>query len=169
VAEPLIPPEAVVRPAEPGDLDALIALRQENGRVHEALDPSIYRVPQAHAVRIHFERVLAEPDPRSVVLVLADGPTLLGMAEVALSEPPPDHQVLLPTPTARLHVVVAPGARGRGVGTALERAAAEWAKSQGARELIAGIQADNRPAQSFYGWAGYRDQAVVMVRDLGDQ
>lgn len=155
-----------VRRARPSDVEALVFLRQENGRVHEALDPTIYRVPRAETARRHFERFLAEADDRKAVLVLADGSEIFGMVEVSLDDPPPGHQVLQPTPTARLHVVVAPQARGQGIGTALEAAAGDWAAAQGARLLVAGIQADNEAAQQFYGWAGYRDQAVVMVRDL---
>ena len=125
-------------------------------------------MPDADVVRRHFLEVLGSSDDRAAVLVLVDGPDVLGMVEVSLSDDPPEHQVLLPNGTARLHVVVAPTARGLGVGTALERAAAAWAVGRGARVLVAGIQADNHPALQFYGWVGYRDQAVVKVRELED-
>ena len=45
-------------------------------------------------------------------------------------------------------------------------AAQAWAVSRGARQLVAGIQSDNRPALRFYGSRGYRDNAVVRIKDL---
>jgi len=52
-----------VRPAELRDLDDLVQLRLENGRVHAVLDPSVYRVPDSKAVREHFNaRLMADDD-----------------------------------------------------------------------------------------------------------
>jgi GNAT superfamily N-acetyltransferase len=51
---------------------------------------------------------------------------------------------------------VAPGWRGRGVGTALFTAAERWATGRGARELLVETQDTNAPACAFYARRGCR-------------
>jgi len=155
-----------VRAASPGDLEALVQLRLENGRVHALLDPSVYRVPNAEQVREHFAARLAEKDPRSAVLVACVDGAVLGSAEVALDPPPPGHQILRPLLTAHVHLVVAEHARALGVGRNLEEAAEVWAADRGVRQLVAGIQAHNRPALLFCRCRGYRDNGLVRIKDL---
>jgi GNAT superfamily N-acetyltransferase len=155
-----------VRAACLGDIEALVRLRLENGRVHVLLDPTVYRVPDPAQVREHFAAVLAEDDPRSAVLVAVVDDAVLGLAEIALDLEPPAHQILQPLTSAHVHLVVAAQARGLGLGAALAQAAQMWAAAQGVRQLVAGIQSDNRPALRFYGSRGYRDNAVVRIKDL---
>jgi GNAT superfamily N-acetyltransferase len=155
-----------VRPATGSDLDALVALRIENGRVHVALDPTVYRVPDDEHVRRYFAGWLADPPADAAVLVAEVDGVVVGLAEVSIDGPVPDHQVLQPIQTGRLHLVVAPPSRGNGVGHALEQAARQWAVDHGIRRLVAGIQADNETGLAFYGRQGYRDNAMVRFTDL---
>jgi len=154
-----------VRPADPRDLDVLVQLRLENGRVHAVLDPSLYRVPDSQAVRAHFDARLIADDDDQVLLVAVIDDRVLGLAEVTLDPPPPAHQILLPVPNAHLHVIVAALARGQGIGGRLELAAREWAGSRGVQQLIAGIQIDNQAAIDFYDRRGYRANATIRLRD----
>ena len=142
-------------------------LRLENGRVHNLLDPTVYRVPDTELVREHFTAWLAEGDPDAVMFVGVDNDdVVLGLAEVAVDPEPPAHQVLQPLRSAHLHLVVAEQARGLGLGSALSEAVQAWAADRGVRQLVAGIQSDNEPALRFYRSHGYRDHAVVWINDL---
>ena len=85
-----------VRPAEPRDLEDLVRLRLENGQVHAALDPSVYRVPDPAAVREHFKAHLQEDDADQALLVAVVDGRVYGLAEVSLDPSPPAHQILLP-------------------------------------------------------------------------
>ena len=156
----------LVRLAVPGDLEALVRLRLENGRVHVLLDPTVYRVPDPAKVREHFAAVLAQDERRSAVLVAVVDDDVLGLAEIALDPEPPAHQILQPTPSAHVHLVVAAEARGQGLVAALAEAAQAWAARRGARQVVAGIQSDNQPALRFYADRGYRDNGVVRIKDL---
>jgi len=49
-----------------------------------------------------------------------------------------------------LTIGVVPDARGRGVGTALARAAMTWARAHGARKLHLEVAETNRPARALY-------------------
>jgi len=155
-----------VRAACSGDVEALVHLRLEKGRVHVLLDPTVYRVPDPAKVREHFVAVLAEDDPASALLVAVVDNAVHGLAEIALDPEPPAHQILEPLPSAHVHLVVAQQTRGLGLGAALAEAAQAWAAARGVRQLVAGIQSDNRPALRFYGSRGYRDNAVVRIKDL---
>lgn len=59
-----------VRPARAEDVQALVELRLANARRHVELDPCSYRLPDACAVRRHFEQVLSNsPAPTTTILV----------------------------------------------------------------------------------------------------
>lgn len=155
--------ECVVRPATRSDVPVLVQLRLENARVHLALDPATYRVPDEGVVHRHY---LDGVD--GAFLALAElGGEVVGMVEVLPASPPPAHQVLRATPSAHLHTVVLPHARGRGVGRALVDAAEAWARGRGVEELVAGIHHLNVPADSFYAEHGYGPHGVVRVKQLG--
>ena len=153
----------IVRAAELGDLDELIELRLENGRVHAALDPSVYRVPDRAAVRSHYVAELtADHDGRALLVAVVEQ-LVVGLAEVSIDPPSPAHAILLPVPAGRLHLMVARDRRGQGVGRRLERAAREWASLHGVRQLVAGIHVDNHNALEFYERRGYRDNAMIRI------
>jgi ribosomal protein S18 acetylase RimI-like enzyme len=152
-----------VRAARAADLDALTALRLENGRAHVELDPTVYRVPERSAVERYFaDRVGAS----ALWVATADGNSVVGMVEIVPNPPPPDDEILRPVPAAHVHVVVSRDARGRGVGTALLQRAEEWASTHGIERLVAGIQSDNSSGLGFYEHAGYRENGRVKIKDV---
>lgn len=157
-----------VRAAAVGDLDELVELRLENGRVHAALDPSVYRIPDRAAVRSHYVAELAAAHDGRALLVAVVEQRVVGLTEVSIDPSPPAHQILLPAPSGHLHLVVASDTRGQGVGRRLERAAREWASLHGVRQLVAGIHVANHTALAFYERRGYRDNATIRLADLDD-
>jgi GNAT superfamily N-acetyltransferase len=58
--------------------------------------------------------------------------------------------VLVPARGWLGHLYVAPGHRRKGIAEALVRAAADWAKSEGAESLELNVLAANEPARRFY-------------------
>lgn len=156
-----------VRQATVADVSSLVRLRLANAEAHLALDPDIYRIPQQAAVLRHFTSVLADAAGRDAVLVAeaADG-RLLGMVEVLRHSDPPDHQILRPEPSAQIHTVVLPEARGLGVGSALLAAAQRWATDRGIPYLSAGIHHRNVDAVRFYRRHGFTDAGLSLGRRL---
>jgi GNAT superfamily N-acetyltransferase len=68
---------------------------------------------------------------------------------------------------ARLVIlVVAEGARERGVGAALVEAVERWALARGARELVVNSGSHRREAHRFYERAGFRITGIRLVKDL---
>lgn len=144
-----------VRPAAPSDLKDLVDLRLENGRVHAALGPAVYRVPEPAAVGAHVTAELSAGHNDRVLLVAVVDYEVLGLAEVSLDAELSAHQVLQPMTGAHVHLVVAEHARGRGLGRLLESAASGWAAQRGVPQLVAGIQSDAD--------GGYHEPAVIRI------
>ncbi|MEV4494446.1 GNAT family N-acetyltransferase [Micromonospora arborensis] len=159
-----------VRPASLADVPSLVELRLANAEAHIALDADIYRVPQREAVIRHFAAMLAEDAGRDGVLVAeSDGGRVVGMIEVLRHPDPPEHQILCaPGPSAQVHTVVLPDARGLGVGAALLQAAERWATSRGILYLSAGIHHRNVDAVRFYSRHGYAAAGFSLGKSVGD-
>ncbi|MDT7786757.1 MAG: hypothetical protein QOF58_5176 [Pseudonocardiales bacterium] len=149
-----------VRPARREDIPALVQLRLANAERHVELDPSLFRVPAVEAVREHFEQVF---DSALFTVAEVDG-EVVGMAEVVVLPPPPDHQILVPRRTADIHTVVLDGFRGRGIGKALVAAAQQVAVAHGAWTLNAIIFATNDEAVAFYSGSGFGPRGILLAR-----
>jgi GNAT superfamily N-acetyltransferase len=156
-----------VRTAQPGDVPALVQLRIANAERHAGLDPAGHRIPESAPVRRDFEELLRDSPGDIVVLVAEVEGTVAGMAELVIrSTPPPDHQILVPRLMADLHTVVLERFRGRGIGTALVRAAERHAAQSGVAGLMAPVLAPNTEAVDFYSRAGFGSHGVVLRKDL---
>lgn len=159
--------QATVRPASLADVASLVELRLANAEAHVALDAATYRVPPPDAVVRHFAAMVADEAGRDGVLVAEerDG-QVVGMVEVLRHPDPPDHQILRPEPSAQVHTVVLPDARGLGVGSALLAAAERWALDRGITYLSAGIYHRNAGAVRFYSRHGYADAGLSLGKSL---
>ena len=156
-----------IRTARPADVPALVQLRLANGEQHAGLDPAGHRIPEPAPVRRYFEELLSAPPDDIVVLVAEVEGNVAGMAELVIrSTPPPDHQILVPRLLADVHTVVLERFRGRGIGSALIRAAEQHAAQRGVVALIAPILAPNTEAVDFYSRAGFGPHGVILSKDL---
>jgi GNAT superfamily N-acetyltransferase len=155
-----------VRPAHSADIPALVELRLSNAEAHLALDADTYRRPRYEAVVRHFTAVLADQAGRDAVLVAEVDGRVVGMVEVLPRPDPPEHQILRPEPSAQVHTVVLPSARGLGVGSMLVRAAEQWATGRGIRHLSAGVHHRNVDAMRFYARHGYGDAGVSLGKSV---
>lgn len=157
-----------IRTARADDVPALVQLRMANGERHAALDPGGYRVPEADPVRRYFEELLSGAAGTSIVVLVAESDgTVAGMTELVIrSEPPPDHQILIPSTLAEVHTVVLEGFRDRGIGSTLVSAAEKYAAEHGVSVLIAPILAPNTEAVSFYSRAGFGSHGVILSKKL---
>lgn len=123
-----------IRRARPEDRDALLAL--------EALFPS------DRVSRRGWTRFLASP--RATVLVAAEGGAVLG--DLVLLQRAGSRR-------ARIYsVVVAPAARGRGLGERLVAAAERAAAADGCAAVSLEVRADNAAARGLYAKRGYIEQ-----------
>lgn len=154
--------DPVIRPAERGDVPALVRLRLANAERHVQLAPGEFRVPDEEAVKRHFEDIVGHA---LIAVAELDG-EVVGMAEVVLLAEPPDHQILVPRRAADIHTVVLDGHRGRGVGAALVEAAQRVAARHGVTAMYANIFASNEDAVAFYSAAGFGPRGILLSKAL---
>jgi GNAT superfamily N-acetyltransferase len=105
-----------------------------------------------HQIRARHA-VLASTPERGAVLVAvdADGPAdVIGWAHVELRD-----TLVAPATAQLMALIVADGARDRGVGRDLLRAAESWARDRGCEALIVATRVTRTGAHRFYRREGY--------------
>lgn len=156
-------PPVVVRQAQAGDLDAVIAMRI-------ALLESSRRNPAYRRLRRDLAEV-ARPlmaaqlaDGRCLTLIAAAGKDAIGMLRCTLSLASPLHDP--PRHAYVLSVYVAPAQRRRGVLTMLLRHAREWCVQHGAAEMRLHCAVENRVGNAAWKALGFEAAEVLRVRRI---
>ena len=139
--------EIVVRPAQPADAAALVALAEEVGAEPEGWLISDSRWRSVGSERRYLRVVRRHPDAAVFVAETADG--VVGRLSVARDPHPASRHV------ADLGLMVATSARRRGVGWALLEQAVEWARRAGVRKLELHVFPHNEPAIRLYERFGF--------------
>jgi ribosomal protein S18 acetylase RimI-like enzyme len=154
-----------IRPASHTDYDALVRLMDEGDTPHRNAHPDIFRAPEGPVRdREYIHNLLA--DPERAILVAADGDELIGFVHAKL-ERSPEIPIMVPLEFAVIdNLVVAPGRRHRGVGTALVRAAENWAENRGLREIRLNVWEFNSGARSLYETLHYQTITRRMRKRL---
>jgi len=138
---------AVVRPAEPGDAAALVALATAVTAEPEGwlLTDSAWRTV---AEERRYLRALRR-HPHAMVFVAEENGAVVGRLSISRDPHPASSHV------ADLGLMVARGHRRRGVGAALLRAAERWASGAGVEKLELHVFPHNTPAIALYEKLGY--------------
>ena len=133
-----------IRIAGTPDRDTVIALWEASDLTRPWNDPVA-----------DFDRALAGPS--STILVGVEGGELLATAMAGDD----GHRGWV------YYVAVSPGARGRGHGAAIMRAAEAWLRDRGVRKVQLMVREGNETALGFYGAIGYeRNPVHVLARWL---
>jgi ribosomal protein S18 acetylase RimI-like enzyme len=155
-----VPLAVRIRSVAPQDADVLGRLQRQADEVHARLLPDFFQLPPAEWAKA------PALGPGSTVLV-ADGPTgIVGYVAVQVVDTPTNATM---TPCRRAYVdtiVVDEADRGRGIGTALMRAAADWARQHQVVEMVLTVWSTNRAAEALYRHLGYGPIARVLRRAL---
>jgi GNAT superfamily N-acetyltransferase len=154
-----------VRPATPGDYEALVVLFDELDEIHRQARPDFFRSFDGPArTRQQIERWLAGPG--SAVLVAERGADVIGLA-VLLTRPPSPFAGAVPRTVIELdNLVVRAGQRSWGVGRRLLVGSVDWARRQGATHVEVAVHSFNRDARRFYenfGFARSIDRLVLAA------
>jgi RimJ/RimL family protein N-acetyltransferase len=139
--------ELVVRPAQPADAGALVALAEAVGAEPEGWLISDSRWRSVGSERRYLRAVRRHPD--AAVFVAEEAGEIVGRLSVARDPHPASRHV------ADLGLMVAADARRRGVGWALLERAVEWARPAGVRKLELHVFPHNEPAIRLYERFGF--------------
>jgi ribosomal protein S18 acetylase RimI-like enzyme len=149
--------EVAVRRARPEDWPGAEALWGEIDALHAELAPAYFRA--GARAELEWRRLLG--DPTAVALVAEDGEDgpgrgLWGLLALRVYDTPAEPTMVSHRRAHLETLVVARRARRRGIGRRLVAAAADWARGQGAVEMVLTTWTGNADADAFYERLGYR-------------
>ncbi len=136
-----------IRPAQPGDAAALVALAEAVGGEPEGWLISDTGWRTVGEERRYLRAVRRHPDAAVFVAVSERG--VVGRLSVARDPHPASRHV------ADLGLMVAEAERGRGIGRALLDEAVRWARASGVRKLELHVFPHNEPAIRLYERFGF--------------
>jgi ribosomal protein S18 acetylase RimI-like enzyme len=149
-----------IRQATGDDIDAVVALARMQQAHHAA--PPMSVAPSDADEHVRWRRVLI--DPRAGVWLAHARARAVGMLVL---QPPGATFSPLHLPEATVHLpdaIVAPEARGTGLGSALLAEALGWVHAIGYRHVALHVHAANAPARAFWTARGFRAVAHQLVR-----
>ena len=139
---------------------------------HLTVDPDIPGIPPRDADawwairRGRYESWLAEPDA-FLIVAEDDAPDLAGYALVVFHDTDDSHTT--GERFAELQsLVVAPGRRGAGLGTALLHEVYRRVRALGVEEMVIGVLATNEPAMRLYRREGFTPWVVLTLGKVPD-
>ena len=148
---------SAIGPARAADIPALCGLL---GRLF-AQEAEF--APDEAAQRRGLAAIIADPDV-GALLVARDGGKVVGMVNLLYTV-----STALGASVALLEdLVVAPTARGRGIGSALLKHAIEHARAQGCRRITLLTDTDNAAAHRLYQKHGFAFSAMAPMRLMPD-
>jgi GNAT superfamily N-acetyltransferase len=143
-----------VRPAVPGDEDAVTRVQIAAWRVAPALGDAVVDLVDDAAVRARgTDAVTAPPGPGFAVLVALAGPSIVGVGAVA--------------PGQLLALEVDPGHRKAGHGSRLLAAAVDRLRADGAEEVVTWVLEDDTARERFLGEAGLGPDGTERALAVG--
>ena len=145
-----------IREARLQDLQAIAALLDQ---LAEAT--SLHSPVEWASLKSSFQTMLRCPDIYRNYLAV-DGGRIVGLVSLIL------YKTLLHAGGTALinELVVAEGARGRGIGRRLVQRVIEVAREQGMDEVEVGTEKDNIPARRFYKSQGFDQEYVLLGWEL---
>jgi ribosomal protein S18 acetylase RimI-like enzyme len=154
--------DVVIRPATLGDLTHIAELAGELVRMHHAVDPARFLLPERveEGYAWWLERELQRAEAVVIVATIAD--QIVGYAYGTREGR--DWNALLDEHGAIHDVFVAPPARRGGAGKKLLHATVEELKRRGAPRIVLSTMISNEPAQRLFAACGFRPTMLEMTR-----
>ncbi|HEX3905045.1 MAG TPA: GNAT family N-acetyltransferase [Polyangia bacterium] len=153
-----------MRRARPEDWPGAEALWREIDALHAELAPAYFRA--GARPELDWQRLLDDPTAMVLVGDEGDGRGPLGLLSLRVYDTPAEPTMVSHRRAHLETLVVARRARRRGIGRRLVAAAADWARAQGAVEIVLTAWTGNADADAFYERLGYRVLSRVLHAPL---
>lgn len=154
-----------VRRARLGDHLALCALWSQVDALHAGIRPDFFTCGEEPArSKLYLDRIVDAQEQE--LLVAVRGEILVGLIHLQLYDTPRSSVFMK---RCRAHVedlVVDRSCRREGVGRSLLRAGEDWARHQGATQLVLTVWSGNEPGFGFYTTQGYQPVSQVLAKEL---
>lgn len=154
-----------IRPATPDDEAGMVDLQQASALHHATIDPERWR-PTSREEEVASRRHWHAVEPRDAAIVAVSDGRPIGMIELWLRRPKGPPGARIPVVRVDFGIAVAQEWRGRGVGTALLRAAESWGADHGADRMSMDLDAANEGARRLYERLGYTVHGLEMDKPI---
>ncbi len=156
--------DVTIRRATKSDEAALGRYGAALMRLHHELDARRFVLTEHPETGYGRFLVSQIDDPEAVVLVAEQGGAVVGYVYAGLE---PMEWMQLRAPCGAVYdVFVDPGARSRGIGERLMRAAIDWLAERGQPRVVLSSAEGNDAAQRLFARLGFRRTMVEMTREL---
>ena len=155
-----------IRATRPDDAGRIADIYVAMARQHAALDPAEYRVPDHTAVATRFRTELEAADEVDLHIVAEVDGVVVGQLDAFMRPLPSAGSMRKSRRGALIGIAVDEGWRGLGIGTALMRAAEDWARERGYDALELDVADPNGDARRLYERLGYGLVAHTLVKPL---
>lgn len=160
-----------VRPAQPGDGEAVARLSRDSAEFYRGLAPEEFRLPDPDGQAEWLDSFLPADEESEIALVAELDGEIAGYLEARLEEPLDSarYQTNPVLAERQLFIGALLTARAhwrRGVGSALVEAAETWGRNRGATVAAMDTYADSPVSVPFWESRGYRTRAVIMRKRL---
>jgi ribosomal protein S18 acetylase RimI-like enzyme len=153
-----------IRRATSGDLEALRGLYAVLFGEHAAALPDVLCVPEPlEGDPAEFAEALV--NPACFFAVAEEGARVMGFIDASRRDPTDEADVQVPWCSVN-NIAVDPACARTGIGTALLRAAEEWARGRGYGQMRLTVFEFNERARAFYDRAGYATLSRQLVKRL---
>lgn len=146
--------QLAVRRARHQDWPAVEVLLREIDALHAALAPAYFRI--GARAELEWRRLLDDATAAAFVADDGTGEGPLGLLSLRVYDTPAEPTMVAHRRAHLETLVVARRARRRGIGRRLVAAAGDWARAQGAVEMVLTTWTGNAEADAFYERLGYR-------------
>lgn len=155
-----------IRPASTDDYDALVGLYRDADRMAHEWLPRFFK-PIGEFERSREEIGAQIADDETALFVVKDDGVVLGLVMAVMQSSPPWSGFVERRFVEVVDLVVAPGARRRGIARRLMHAAEEWARSRSADSVDLTVVEGNEAALALYQGTGYDIRSHRMWKRLG--
>ncbi|MEA2563425.1 MAG: hypothetical protein QOH06_4929 [Acidobacteriota bacterium] len=156
----------LIRPAAPGDLQAIGRLGALLVRTHHGFDPDRFIAAAPQTEHAYGSFLGTQLDKTNIIILVAErGGEVVGYTYAGVEG---NDYMALRGPAGVLHdIVVDPAHRGNGVGRMLLDATLEALEAKGAPRVVLSTAERNEPAQRLFARAGFRRTMIEMTRESG--
>ncbi|MDW6004909.1 GNAT family N-acetyltransferase [Vibrio mangrovi] len=153
----------IIRKAEATDVDGLLTLNYQIGKLHFENVPQAFVEP-SDADRNFLLEALRDETRLFLLAEIEDKVVGFITAIITKNETVP---FLVTCPICRIGtIVVDENCRASGIGSELMSVCTDWAKTQGAEQMRLEVMSFNETAQRFYDKLGFENQSLIMFKAI---
>lgn len=151
-----------IRKADKGDIPQIVENWKQLSHSHVRLRTKCYKM-KVNAEKLYLKFLKKQmKSKKAAVLVAESRGHIIGHIMIGIVRIPPVYKI--DKQCGIYEIFVGRGFRKKGIGTALFRAAEEWAKRRKIKQVVLTVDVKNEDARDFYESWGYETYQLKMIK-----